>query len=171
MSASNPLTAVYNALWTLLEQHRGFTALVRPGNRIKFAGARRDPMKAEICEGDLPEVRLTCTGGSAQIQRTSSSGSITKRFEVQIATGDQRLEYDAGVLAVEWEVLKAMHGWRAVLGALIWEDKAFVKTCKLLDVRVGVTDTDLNRGIKGWSAVWACEVEMWFATADLQPTT
>ncbi len=169
MTASNPLTAVYDALWTLLEAHAPLTALVKTANRIKFTGEAANPDKQEILTADLPYIRLICTGGSPHIQRTSNSGSLTKRFEVQIATGAQGLNATAGLLAVEWEVLRAMHGWQAVLGALTWQSKAYVKLCKPLEIAEALTNIDLNQGIKGWAAVWGCEVEMWFTTTDLAP--
>lgn len=178
MQSSDPFSLVYRALWSMLESHTGFTGLVRTGNRIKFSGAGRDPMKSEILSADLPEVRIVPAGGPPMLMRTSSSGSVVKRFQIQIATGEQRTDQTESLFAVEWEIIKAMHGWEAVLGALeitIGEgesavDVAFVKRCTAGEISEGVTDTDLNRGIRGWSAVWSCEVEMWFPTVALQPS-
>jgi len=48
------------------------------------------------------------------------------------------------------------------------KSREFVKLVRPMDVTVGVSSGDLARGARGWVSVWACEVEMWFATADLQ---
>lgn len=171
----NPFTQVYNALWTMLEAHTGFTDLVRIGNRIKFTGTRTDPNKPEIMTADLPEVRLIPIGTSPHIQRTSNSGSVVKRFEIQLATGQIRLDQEgsegigASLFPIEWEILRAMHGWQGVLGTLTWNGKTFVRLVRPGQVNELSVQPEMSRSIRGWVALWACEVEMWFTTADLAP--
>lgn len=174
--STDPLSALYDALWAMLEAHSGLAALVRLNNRIKFSGASRAPLKDEISTADLPEMRLIVAAVSPHIERTSNSGSMLVRLEVQIATGEQRFTeagadgVGAGLLPVIWETLRALHGWQTELASLTWNSKAYVVTCTPGVAEIGVNNLDLNRGIAGWSSVWACEVECWFNTADLQPT-
>ena len=167
--ATDPFTLVHNALWALLEAHQGFVNLVPANNRIKFTGDLRAPIKDQISTADLPEVRIVPTGGEAHLKRTSNSSSVLKRWEIQVSTGDQRVDYTKGVFAVEWEILIALQDWITALKAITWTSKPFVVTAKPATVREGVTEADLNRGIKGWSALWACEVEMFFQTSDMAP--
>jgi len=166
MAETNPFILLYDALWELLESYAGFTDLVRLGNRIKFSGDNRAPVKQEMQSADLPEVRLVCTGGTPHVQRTSGSSSCTKTFSVQIATGDQR--YNESLFPVEWAIYKAMARWQSILGALIWEGESFVKQCQPVSSRIGLAEFDVARGIKGWTSVWEIEIDMWFSTAILQ---
>lgn len=167
MSATNPLRQVYSAFWSMLEAHSGFTDLVLVGNRIKFSGtAARSPQKPEISDADLPEVRVVQTGLHPHLQRTSNGSSLVTRWAVQIASGDQRMP---ALMDVQWAIYRALMGWETHVQALQWESKEFVTVCRPLEVKVELTDRRANRGIRGWSDVWAGEVIMWFATADLAP--
>lgn len=164
---SDPFTTLYDALWSMLEAHTGFTDLVKVGNRVKFTGEVRDPVKPEINTADLPEVRLVPLGGDPHLQRTSNGTSVRKRFGIEITTGDKRV--DAALFPVEWEIFRAMSNWASVLTALTWNSKTYVKLCRPLSMTEGESNPELNRGISGWSLVWACEVELWFTTADMLP--
>lgn len=162
----DPITQVYYALWELLEAHAPLTAMVKVGNRIKFSGDNRDPMKDEVSSADFPELRVIPVASEPHPQRTSSGSSILKRFRIVVSTGDQRV--DVGLFALEWEVYRALSQWAETLMALTWNDKTYVRLARPTTVEDGQTRTDLDRGVKGWSALWQCEVTMWFATADLK---
>lgn len=162
----DPISKVYNALWSLLESHAPLASMVPAGNRVKYSGDNRDPEKAQISSNDTPELRLTSVGSTPHLQRTSSSTSIAKRFRVEVSTGDQR--FDAGLYAIEWEVNRAMLGWESVLTALTWQSQQYVKSSKIISTTDGKTERDLERGIRGWASVWECEIEMWFRTSDMQ---
>lgn len=162
---TDPITLTYDKIVSMLEDHVGFSSLVKAGNLIRFSGKSRDPIKAEVSDADLPEVRVVARGGTPHIQRTSNSSSMLERFEVQIATGDQRLT--AALFPVKWEVYRALAGWSAALGSLTWKTKTFVKLARPMDVSDGVSEDDLRRGIEGWSSIWAIEIHMWFDTTDL----
>ena len=88
----DPFTQVYEALWTLLEADGNWTALVKPSNRIKFSGANPSPRKDEALSGDFPEVRIVATWLSPQLNADSSNSRVTARFEIQVASGDQRFD-------------------------------------------------------------------------------
>lgn len=164
-SETDPFTQVYDALYSLPWEREALCHMVKPGNRVSFSGADRDPLKPSVQAADLPEIRLIPTGGTPHLQRTSSSTTWIMRFEWGIATGDQRV--NENLYPVEWELLRAMANWIAVLTALTWKDKVFVWFAKPTDSREGVTETDINRGVKGWVALWACEVHLKFTTSDL----
>lgn len=173
----DPFTQVYDALWRMLEAHKGFTGLVRISNRIKLSGSSHDPTKNFPAAADLPEVRVIPAGGNPHIQRTSDSGSVVKRFEIQLATGQLRVDQEgvdslgAAIFPIEWELLRALHGWQSVLGVLTWNGKTFVKLMRPGKIEERLNESGDKHKVRGWNAIWACEVEMWFTTADLAPVT
>lgn len=162
---SNPFDLVYDALWTLLESNAALTASVRPANRVKYSGsANIDPVKEEVSEADLPEVRIVAAGGSAALQVTSTSSRITKKFDIQISSGNHGLSV---IHQVQWEILRVFTTWQSVIGALTWGGVAFARLARLTSITEGVSESDMNRGIVGWAGVVSCEVELWFTTSNM----
>lgn len=167
MPDKDPFTQVHDALWELLEDNVGFTELVKEGNRIKFSGDERDPIKTQVQDADLPEVRIVVAGGTPALLNTTSSSKCTKRFQIQVSTGDQRVT--AILFPLQWEIFRALSNWPAKLLALTWEGEQFVKRAALFDIAEGVTDADLLRNIKGWATLWLFETELWFKTSAILP--
>lgn len=166
MASNDPFSMVYSALWDMIEAHAGFAGLVKVGNRIRFDLDKRGVLKPDVSTADLPEVILTTFGGVVNLIDTSSTSKVTRFYQIIISTGDLRLsEY---LNPVEWAIFCAMVGWRERLGALRWNNRSFVKRANLTSGSEGQSNPEYNRGIKGWSALWTVEVEMHFATADLQ---
>lgn len=163
---SNPYTQVYNALWDLMRAWPAFADTVKAGNRIQFTGKLREIIKAEIAVGDLPEVRLVAVSDTPHLQRTSNSTSTVMTLEWQVSTGDQRL--DVMLFPLKWEMFRAMSKWETVLTPLTWNGHTFAKLFRPLISVDGQLESDLIRGIKGWSTIWSCTIEMWFRTLDLQ---
>ncbi len=165
--ATDPFTLVYEALRDLLLANADFAREVKQGNRMFYVGAARRPDKETVQDSDRPEVRLAPAGGEAHLMATSSSSKIVKRLRIEVTTGDMRV--DERLFPVQWAVYRAMVGWQAALAALRWGtmDKSFVVVAKLNAVTEGLSESDLNRGIRGWAAVWECEIEMWFPTTEL----
>lgn len=162
----DPYTQVINGLWDLLEACPSFAALVKIGNRIKFTHAtNRSPMKETLSESDVPEVRIVCASSSPHIHRTSSSSSDVVQFQIQVASGDQRVQI--AHYPVKWAVYRALRDWLPYLQNLRWKGLPFIKRVAPIRVEEGAEKKELNRGIIGWSAIWACEAELWFRTLDL----
>lgn len=164
----DPFTEGYTALWALLENHAGFTGLVRAGNRVKFTGNKRDPVKQEVQEADLPEVRLVPAGSVIHLWHTSNGSSAVQHYSAQLATGDLRL--DAALFPVKWEIVKALSKSdpaHYVNG--YWLGLAHVKKVgPVHESTQGILDAELNRGKPGWAEVLRISVEHWFRTVDLQ---
>jgi hypothetical protein len=78
------------------------------------------------------------------------------------------LRYSEIAAKAEWQIFVALMGWKAQLTPLLWKDKAFVKRVNIITANSGIADPKLNRNLVGWSAVFRIEVEMHFATSDLQ---
>lgn len=162
----NPFTLVYDALWAMLEAHPQFVVDVKEGNRIKYNSSEdRDPLKQEILDADLPEVVLVQTSVSANLYQSSSGSMCLRQYSILVSTGDFR--YNKFLAQVEWDIFTAMMLWKERLGSLQWKNKAFVKRSNILSATSGASDSERNRGIKGWSAIWTVEVEMHFTSQDL----
>jgi hypothetical protein len=164
-SYADPISQVYDALWSMVEASPALADMIKTGNRIKYSGENRDPQKPEISDADMPELQIISVGTSPGLSRTSSGSSILKRFRVQVSTGDQRL--DSGLYAIEWELYRAFVDWATTLKSLTWNSKAYVIKALPVSVQDGKSNNELQRGIRGWISLWECEVEMWFSTADM----
>ncbi len=164
----NPYTMVHDALWTLALRHPDFAELVKPGNRVDYGGdTDRDPIKQVVADADLPEVALISEGiTSANVHNTNTTTEVVRRYSFTVVTGDNRLRYR--LYRVEWFLTCALSGWQEVFGALQWHGVPFVKYANVIGVNEGMSDSQRNRGIKGWSALWSCEVKLLFNTAHLR---
>ena len=170
---SNPFSLTYDALWDCAEASTELTGLVRLSNRIKLVSEKvGSPFKDQISQADLPELLLVQTTGSANLHQTSNSSSIIKQYDWLISTGELS---SISVMALEWVLFAAMTNWKEYLGGLTWNDASFIKRAQITGISSGLTDTDRNRGVRGWSSIWGVEIEMHFPTATLQavgaPTT
>lgn len=161
----NPFIMVYGALWDLLLAHPYFKT-IRPGNLIRFDDpTNRNVIKPQIVSGDVPEVMLMIEGTQINLQDSSSTSKCVRTYSWQIATGDLRYSELMGNL--EWSLFCAMANWPKHVTALRWKEKAFAKRVSISAGETGIAVASLNRDLRGWAAVWRCEVEMHFLTSDL----
>ena len=166
MAAADPYTAVVDGLWALLESKDYFTDLVAVSNRIKFTGSDRSPIKREVGEGDLIEVRVLPVSCTPHPERTSNGETEDVTFEIQVSTGDQRI--DAGVFPIHWAIKRALVDVHAYLKTNVtFGGNNVVNSVEVEAGRFGVSQADLNRGIKGWSAIHSITVKLWHANAWL----
>lgn len=169
--SSNPLSLVYDALFDLVKRHPDCDDLFKTRNLVRYDHAQdRDPVKDKIQDADLPELVLLANGATVGMERTSCGSMMVRRYSWLMSTGDMRIAYR--LLPVQWMLFEALHNWKQVLTALVWPEgsgRHFVKRLDVTDVAEGLSDPEANRGIRGWSSIWGCEVEMWFKTADVTP--
>lgn len=159
----DPYTLTYRALWAMLERSDRFSAVVRPGNRIKLDGVDRAPFKEDISEADLPEVRIVEIDSTPQLYRASNCDTDTVKYEIQVSTGDQRLT--RLLYPLKWIIFCAMADATDYLRqAVVWHGTNPVVSALPVSVASGVSTLDLNRGLKGWSGVWAVQVQFAFAS-------
>lgn len=170
----DPFSQVYNALWTLAESSARLTGLIRLRNRIKWNDkAWTPPDKLEVSDADLPELALLVTQLSGKIRGTSSGSQALIQLDWMLCTGDPNV--CRSVLPVMFAVYAAMCPWIAIsangqvptINPVQYKGETFVKRVDLVQANLGLTDPERNRGIRGWSSVWACEVEMWFQTSNM----
>jgi hypothetical protein len=163
----NPLSLVYDALFAMAAQHADIASLVKPRNLVTLETTDYDPVKLHVGENDKPEILLSMDGMNLNLFSASNATELIKSFQWLVSTGD----YNTPKFhQIEWALICAMAGWQTKLTSLVWppnSGRSFVTKCGVNNVREGWSDPDRNRGIKGWSAVWSCEVQMHFATIDL----
>lgn len=170
VSEKDPFSQVYDALWRLAEESPRLNALVRPRNRIKWNDRSwTPPDKLEVSDADMPELALLVTQLSGKIRWTSSGSQALLQFDWVLSTGDPSVI--RSVLPVMWAVYAAMTPWvtNVVTGPnpLQYKGETFVKRVDLKEANLGFTDPERNRGIRGWSSVWSCEVEMAWKTDNV----
>lgn len=163
--AVDPFSILYDALWTLLEANSGLTALVKVGNRVKYASWFHNPLKDIFSDADLPQVAIVPVGTLFNLNNTSSSTFVTARFDARLIVGDQRLDQVGGLFAVKWEMLKAMRLWTVHIKNLQWNSKNYIVDLHTEDA----PDEPFieEKGIKGWVSFLRFKVRMVFTTSDL----
>lgn len=166
---ANPLTAVYDKLWAMVEARSEFTTLVAAGKRIKFTGFadKHNPVKDVLSSADCPELTLVTGGMDTVIFATSSTSYIERTYTWLLSTGKFNV---TTLLDVTWAVFLAMNDWVTELNAddMTFAGKKFVTRLTMLASTEGKSDPLANRGLDGWSSIWGCRVRMDFSTADLQ---
>jgi hypothetical protein len=167
---ANPLRQVHDAFWELLEAGSAFAALVPAGNRIKYddleAATKQQPEKDNIAPADTPEVCVRRIGTKPNLYLDSTEAMVTMRFAILVSTGrfTQRILDE-----VEWAIFEAMKDWRTHLESLTWGGTTFVRSCLSLETGSTLDDNLLNRGMRGWSARWHCQVVCVFSRTLLDP--
>lgn len=164
---SDPFSMTFSALWELAIKHEPLSNLIKLANRVRFDDAtNRNPIKKTAAASDHPELILISEGtGTINMRSSSCSSMIVRRYAWIINTGDLRVNHILN--PVEWALFCAMNAWPNVLRELEWKNQKFIKRVGLIEVQHGRLDNERITGLIGWSAVWRCEVEMHFPTADL----
>lgn len=164
MPVTNPIRLVYLALWKILEGQPDFAAAVPECNRIKYTGDARAPEKDTLSSADYPQVRIVAKGLRPHLHRTSSGSSLAILWVIEVSSGDQRFR---SLFDVEWTIYRAMEDWETHVKAVLWNGLELVKSCRPVAVKTELGDPKVDRGNRGWSALWAGETELWVTTGDL----
>jgi len=165
---TDPFSKVFNALWALADASGPLNDLILPGNKIKFnLPDNRDPQKSSVLDADLAELMLSTNGiPETNLSHSSCDVSIKRQYSWLITTGDFRTNYR--LFPVEWAIICAMSNYEATLAALTYEGVGYVKLCRINTGVEGISNALANRNIRGWSAIWACTVEMYFKRSILK---
>ena len=164
----DPISQTYEMLMTMALANPTISQLVRVKNRILFTSTSRVmlPVKDEISEGDIPELRIVPTGGTPKVGRDSDSTSWLQEYEMQIATGSTDVE--ALMFPLSFALLAAWVDWHPKFATLTWQGHPFVHTAIATKARQGLAIENENRGIRGWATVWAVQVDIWLSTLLLK---
>lgn len=152
-SLINPLRQVNDLLWQMLEQHDGWSDLVRIGNRVDYLEGQF-PQMDDVQSADMPEVGIMPVATRMNLHGSSSSMIGHKLFSIVVATGKRSI---GRLLDIEFQAYRAMVSFNVLARNLDWKDHPFCTHMKLVEI----TDTMLEaRGIYGWVSVWGCEVHI-----------
>lgn len=167
MVGDDPLSVVYGSLWDQVTQSIAVVNLIKAGNFIKFnQPGHVSPEKHEVSSSDLPELILNVASANSSLRFNSSASKFLVRFEWWLSTGEVNLT--RGLLPVLWAVFAALANWPAATSQITWRNSGtIVKLVDLIDLTSGLTDMEKNRGIRGYSAIYACEVTIVVKTQDL----
>lgn len=164
--SKNPLELIHDTFWTLLLNNAAFIDVVdKEKNRILVYGGKAQPIKPEIGPADLPEVRIVPAIIDANPYSDSETTSLRVHLAVQVATGHQEI---SRLLKIQWAVFCSLLNWDTVLETLTWNGLPFVSACRLHENKDSLHNDELNRGIKGWSSIWQCEIDCHWKTATLR---
>lgn len=166
--ATDPYTLAHDGLWAVLEDNTDFTTLVPSGNRIKFSGDDRRPIKDKITTADMPDVRISMRVLTVRETGTSNGEFDRVQFNIELATGDQRLTVRA--FPIIWAIRQAIFAGDAILKAIEFNSKTSWISCPQPgNVDFGIANDAEGRGIVGWAAVETVELQLFFSTTDLTP--
>jgi hypothetical protein len=171
-ASTDPFTQVHAALWALLEGHAPLAALVKPGNRRKLTGDDRAADKDEYMDADLPELRLVPAGHRVHLYSTSSGHTIHQQYNVELSTGDQRLDTQsspAGINPVKWEIIRALTKAAPFVTGNNgkWLGLRFVRAIKPGTAIEGVAKAAERTDIQGWALALSLVVELEFAITQV----
>lgn len=160
--AVDPFTQVYRKLWAVLLAEPDVAKRIKGPNRISYATDDRDPEGGRGALTDaFPEMRIKPTGGPFKLFGSSTSSFASKTFNIEIETGDMRLQRE--VFPLEWAIFKALSKTQSSN-----LDLPFVMNVTYESVNDLDTAPD-GRVLNQWAALIAVTVEMVFDTAaDLQ---
>lgn len=125
-----------------------------------------DPEPSEAVK--IPELQLRPTQIAAQLGSKSSMTDVMRTFQVLINSGDQRLGVaERGLFPMEWRLLGALFRCKyETLDELEHNGQNYVQRVEVATASSGLSDSTLNRGIKGWTALWDIVVHMQFSDQD-----
>ncbi len=165
---SDPYTLVHDGLWAVLEANAAFIAAVPEPNRIKFSGTNRSPIKDKITTADTPDVRISMRMLTVRETGTSNGEFDRVQFNIELATGDQRLT--ARAFPIVWAIRQALFAGDALLHAIEFNSKTDWISCSQPgNIEFAIANDADNRGIIGWAAVASVELQLFFSKTDLTP--
>lgn len=166
--ATDPYTLAHDGLWAVLEDNTDFTTLVPELNRIKFSGTNRSPIKDKIATADTPDVRISMRMLTIRESGTSNGEFDRIQFNIELATGDQRLTSRA--FPIVWAIRQALFAGDAILAAIEFNSKTdWILCAQPGNVEFLISDDKDMRGIVGWAAVASVELQLFFSKTDLTP--
>lgn len=161
---TDPFSQVMFSLWQMLEASDEFTALVKPGNRVKFYEPpnHKDQLKA----ADVPEVRIVADELDPHLFRTSNGSSFKRVYRIDVYTGDYRVTAQA--FPVEWAIIRSFAAIHNTLRESYPSGDPIEAVKKIKPVTGEAPGADASGRSSGWHTTLAVEVELWYRTATLQ---
>lgn len=160
MPVANPIAQVYTGIWSLLEANSGFTALVLPGNRIKYIGGNRAAGKEIVNTADTPMVSVMPLGMRPHLDASSSSSELVTIWSIEVLPGTVKIET---LSDLDWEIYRAMSEWRTLRTTVSWGSETPVKRLYPVNVDPEINERRYQRVPKGWTSLWVGHCHLWFS--------
>jgi len=166
---SDPFTLTYDAIWQILAKSNGLK-LVAPNwptnlitNNDPMGGAPDNPT-----ERDLPEVNITSGTISANFNYASNLVAVYRQYVLLVSTKPGPLGIT--IYPVEWALSCALTDsqYDEILRQLSWKGQRYIKDVRLVSAQSGQSNSEENRGIQGWAAVWTIECLMVFTQMSMR---
>lgn len=118
-------------------------------------------------ESDVPDIRLTPTGGPININFASNVTEMIANYNLEVNSGDPRVSHLLYPVYFAAFATAASGLSNSPITAIKWRDKPFLKKYDFLNSSLGQSNPDLNRGITGWTAVCSLSFRLYFLKSDL----
>lgn len=164
MNEVNPISQVYSELVKISMENTVLQKYLQEGN-FRILDGSYIP-KQSLGTADLPELALLITNVQGAPIASSSRGELTVTYNWLLTTGSMDLQDK--VSEILWGLFTASCSWCLQLPQLEYEGLQFVKNVILESSDFSLTDTEVNKGILGWSNNWPLLVEMQFKSSDLR---
>lgn len=162
--ADNPFDLVYNKLVTEIRAHADVSALLKTRNLIEY-DKDSSPEKQSVQSADLPEIVVYLAHIRGNLHQSSDTAKLTTVWAFMTSVGS----YDSAKISLfTFALVKILVDWKALLGTLEWESRAFVKDVRLANTDLGLSNSSANRNIVGWSSLMMAEIDISLLLGDLK---
>ena len=151
---NNPFQIVYDALWEMADRNKSLTSMIKLNNKESYD--KWIGFKTDVSTADFPELALVVDGGSTNFQWSSSHSQFTRMYSWSLTTGNFTI---CNYHCILWELYRAMVDWDKVLCSLQWDGSQIVTNAAIAELTEGTLRIEQNRGIRGWSSIFAIDVE------------
>ena len=159
-SSGDPFTLILGALWDMVDNSAQVTALVAPGNRIKFLGNYQEPVKDQQTDSDRPELTIEPAEGFGNVDQLTSSDLWRWRWDFTVASGRDQLDQigyanlNAGLFPVYWAVYQMLIGAGQSVKGIKFNGAYLVHAVCPGPIEISRDDPRRLHGLKGWAGTW-----------------
>lgn len=161
-----PFELVYRNVYNEVIAHPVIAPLMKTGNYREFIFTNKQPVKPVIQTADLPELIFSFDGArSISLYASSSSSSLIAEYSFLLSTDGYCLS--TSTFPITWGLIESLAKVHSSILSLEWNSQPFVKRIDILNMVSGLSDTNAQRNMKGWTSLFKFEVLMHVKTSDL----
>lgn len=177
MNEKDPITLVYESIWTALESDADFASLVPSRLRIKLTGnIPRFPTRDIRQPESVGQVAVALLRVQPDVNAGSYAYHLVCTFGIYVYSNDQRLSFTSGgryygLNALLWVVFKALSKWPLYMENLTYKGKPFVVNWAMRDghARFGASGfmEQSKPNMPGWMLTYVCEASLLFERSQI----
>lgn len=166
----NPLSLVYDGLWTCLEASPAFLALFPHGtvHQVRYTTRKiydPDPDLESFLPADLPVCRITFRHDNPSLHANSDQTVLSPAYDLEICTGQQMQQ---SVMDTMFSVILGCSKWQTYLQAAVTGGGTFkITSIQLEDIEATDGNAARNRGTNQWIGMCRVRVSLTYATSTL----